>query len=266
MNKLHVLCLTTLVAAVATFASPASRAADATKTLDKADRTLSAAEQIAARLKRLGDKLGQPAASTAAGTAATADSAAPGAAAAARTADGSDRTVNDPLASPTRLVGVHGVKLGGSVAETHELLQERGWSFSERQKQGSGRAWSKGNMELGFWDRRGRIERIEFVQSFASLKDGKLDPVQVRQQLIERYGTPELDQAFKDGQVWITWREGASSPAKPSYGPSLKAEVVSNLMRLNFVWPALAKQVSDDYERNRQGEIDNAPKKKAALD
>jgi hypothetical protein len=256
--------------ALVAFASSACFAAGESKAIDKADRALTAAEKLVDRFKQLGLSVAQP------GTSPQANDAAPAAAdggssssaeAGQANAVAGDQSANDPMAPPRRLVGVHGVRLGSPVAECHELLEQRGWSFSEREKKGSGLAWSKGSMSLGCWpDRRGRVERIAFVQTFASPSEGKFDLGQVRQQLIERYGKPELDQTFNDGQIWITWREGASSPAKPSYGPSLKAEVVSSSMRLNFVWPALAKQVSDDYERNRKAEIDSAPKKKASLD
>lgn len=280
MNKSHALHLSTLVAA---FVSSACLAADASRTLDKTDRALSAAEQVAARLKQLGDKLGQPAASTAAGPAtnAVADgNAAPGAAA-PRQADRRDRPAYDPLAPPKRLVGVHGVKLGGTVVESNALLEAKGWTFANGGDGGSGphALWRKGALTLQYKaDRRGRIDSVKLTQEFKSPAEGQFDVAQVRQELIARYGSPVFDTVGKAG-AHLQWTESpharsykemtsATQPQKDQIqrGPFLDAGVTPSQLNLSFTWSGLAMQISDDYMRQKKVESENAPKKKAALD
>lgn len=285
MNKSQALGLTASVTVIVTLASPVGQAADATKTVDKTERALTAAEQIAARLKRLGDKLGQPAPSAPAVDGVTAaGNAGPGVAAAPQPADGGYRSDYDPLAPPKRLVGVHGVKLGGSIAESNALLEQRGWEFVSGGDSGFGQTavWRKGNMDLNFKaDRRGRIDKISFQQQFKDSADGQFDIAQVRQELIARYGPPMFDVDGKDryAEARLQWSESpfarsyqamtsATQPQKDQIirGPRLDANVNRSSLRLSFNWGALGMQVTEETTRKSNAEADNAPKKKAALE
>lgn len=282
MNKLHALRLAMLGTAIVALAQSACLAGDASKTQDKADRSLNAADQIAARLKRLGDKLGQPAASTSAGTAASATS---DGGAAPQVSDSSDRSSYDPLAPPRRLVGVHGVKLGGSLVDSNALLEQRGWAFANGGAGtygGQHAVWRKGNMELSYnTDRRGRIDKISYLQQFKDPAEGQFDIAQVRQELIARYGSPMFDVDGKDryAEVRLQWSESphaqsykamtaATQPQKDQItrGPRLDANVTRSSLRLSFNWGGLAMQITEDNTRQSQAAADNAPKKKAALD